>query len=272
METPDTTESFSAIRLERAGACGWVILNRPDRRNAINQAMLDEIVAALGVFERDSEVRAIGIRGEGPTFCSGYDLSGGYMSGGRVRHATEDRRNLANRMDRMMAIWDSPKPVIAAIRGHCLGGGMQMASFCDLVVVTSDASIGMPKLPVGAGYAAPLMAYIVGVRRAKELALIKGGQMDAATALAWGWANWVVADEDLESEVESLAARIAVTPASLVELEKMNLNRVQERTGFRDGVRSLADIDALAHGAPEVELIVQDIREHGLAEVLRRFK
>ncbi|WP_425569133.1 enoyl-CoA hydratase/isomerase family protein [Pseudonocardia xishanensis] len=95
-------------------------------------------------------------------------------------------------VNRYLAIWDHPKPVIAAVHGYCIAGATQMCVFADLTIVAEDARIGEPALPLGGGYIAPLWAPLVGPKRAKELAFLPGNAIDGRTAVEWGWANHAV--------------------------------------------------------------------------------
>ena len=140
---------------------------------------------------RDTGGPVIGIRGEGRGFSAGYDLDQVGKAG--AADPVADRARLQRNLDRYLAIWDHPKPVIAAVHGYCIAGATQMCVFADITVVADDAKIGEPALPIGGGYIAPLWAPLVGPKRAKELAFVPGNSIDGRTAVEWGWANHSVA-------------------------------------------------------------------------------
>jgi enoyl-CoA hydratase len=183
-----------------------------------------------------------------------------------------DRARLQRNLERYLAIWDHPKPVIAAVHGYCLAGATQMCVFTDLTVVADDARIGEPALPIGGGYIAPLWAPLVGPKRAKELAFVPGNSIDGRTAVEWGWANHSIAAEELIEAVEGLAARIARTPPDVLRVKKLSINRAMEAMGVRQATSSVAEMDALLHTSPAVADLRQWIAQVGLKEAMASYR
>jgi enoyl-CoA hydratase len=265
----DDGPSYDTIRIDHDGPLTWIVLNRPDKANALSAQMLDEFSAALE-WLRDNGGPVLAVRGEGRGFCSGYDI--GQVGAPQAPDPVADRNRLRRNVERFLAIWDHPKPVIAAIHGFCIAGGSQLATFTDITIVTEDARIGEPAIPLGGGLIAPAWATLVGPKRAKELAFVPGNSVDGRTAVEWGWANHAVPAEALLDSVRSLAARIALTPPDLLAIKKASINRSAEAMGFRAALSAVAESDALAHLVPAVAEIRQRIADEGLKSVIAEFR
>lgn len=261
---------YHHIRLEHSEALTWLVLNRPDKANALSNDMLEEFSDALQCLKRDG-APVIAIRGEGRGFSSGYDLN----EVGKVSASPDpvlDRERLQRNVDRYLAIWDHPKPIIAAVHGYCVAGATQMCVFADITVVAHDCRISEPSLPIGGGYIAPLWTPLVGPKRAKELAFVPGNSIDGRTAVEWGWANHSVPADQLIGSVESLAARIAKTPPAVLRIKKLSINRAAEAAGFRNAAAAVAEMDALLHLSPAVIELKQWIAQVGLKAAIDSFR
>lgn len=260
---------FSTIRLEHEENLTWVVLNRPDKANALSNELLDELTAALEWLKTNGGP-VLAIRGAGRGFSAGYDL-GQVASPARV-DPFADRARLQRNIDRYVAIWRHPKPIVAAIHGYCIAGATQLATLTDVTVVAKDARIGQVTVPVGAGYVTPLWATLVGPKRAKEIAFVPGNSIDGETAVEWGWANHAVDADRLLDSVRSLAARIALTPPELLTLKKASINRAMEEMGMLEALGSVADADAMAHTVAAVQEIRDRIGEEGLKAVIESYR
>jgi enoyl-CoA hydratase len=271
MTTP--TESVDAgyenIRIEHEGPLTWIVLNRPDRANALSTAMLDEFTHALEDLKTNGGP-IIGIRGEGKGFCSGYDL--GQVGVPRAADPVADRARLRRNLDRFLAIWDHPKPVIAAVHGYCIAGGSQLCVFTDITIVADDAKIGEPTVPIGGGYIAPLWATLVGPKRAKEMAFVPGNSIDGRTAVEWGWANHAVPADRLLDTVREMATSMALIPPDVLAMKKFSINRAMDAMGVRQAASSVSEMDALLHLAPSVLEIRQRIADEGLKPVIESYR
>ena len=186
-----------------------ITLNRPDKRNAMNAAMFHELGDAAATALGEPDVRAVLVRGEGSTFCAGIDLS---AFGEQLSQSPEGLREFIAVAQRPMALLASmPKPTLAAVQGHALGAGCQLALACDLRVAAEGTSFGILELNFGIipdlGGNARLAA-LVGPARAKEL-IWTSARFDAADAERWGVVNRVVPPEDLAAAAEGLAREVA---------------------------------------------------------------
>ncbi|MFB6980913.1 enoyl-CoA hydratase-related protein [Streptomyces scopuliridis] len=266
---PDGPEEYRNIRVEHRGPVSWIVLDRPEKANALSNEMLDEFSDALDRLARTGGP-VVAIRGEGRGFCAGYDIG----EVGRTVAAPDpvaDRERLARNVNRYLAIWDHPKPVIAAVHGYCVAGATQMCVFTDITIVSEDARIGEPALPLGGGYIAPLWAPLVGPKRAKELAFIPGNSIDGRTAVTWGWANHAVPEAELITVVETMAARIARIPPDVLRVKKLSVNRAMEAMGVRTAAAGVPEMDALLHLSPSVAEIRAWIGEVGIKEAIASY-
>lgn len=264
--------AFETLLLDRDGPITWLTLNRPERLNAMNAMLLEEISKALDALAKHEETRVIVIRGAGRAFSSGYDIERDEAAVGEDRDIVDDYEHHVRHLERFLQIWDHPKPVIAAVHGYCLAGATQLCVFCDITVVAEDAIIGLPSLPLGGGYITPLWVPLVGPKRAKQMSFVAGSQISGSTASDWGWANYAVPANELESDVRTLARNIARIPAPVLRMKKMAINRVADVMGFRTIVPMGAETDALLHYSAPIGEMAESIREHGLKGAIARFK
>ena len=264
----DTLPEYRDIRVEHRGPISWIVLNRPDKANALSSAMLEEFSDSLARLA-DTGGPILGIRGEGKGFCAGYDID--QVGKPKAADPVADRERLARNVNRYLAIWDHPKPVIAAVHGYCIAGATQMCVFADLTIVAEDARIGEPALPLGGGYIAPLWAPLVGPKRAKELALLPGNAIDGRTAVEWGWANHAVPAGEVVRTVEDMAARMARIPSDVLRIKKLSVNRAMDAMGVRTAAAQVPEMDALLHLSPSVLALREWIGQVGLKTAITEF-
>ena len=267
---------MALVEGKKEGQIGWLTLNRPEKLNALSSAMLKEFDAVFDDLENDPEIRCIIITGAGRSFSVGYDLSKedyGIPHGegsDRVR-AYDDWVRLRANIDRWLRVWRCPKPVIAAITGFCMGGATQLAVCCDLTIVGKEVVIGWPKLPAGGGLLAPVSEWLIGPKRAKELAYIAGSTFNGETAVEWGWANRAVELDDVLPTALKIAKQIAHMPPDVMRIKKAALNRVMDLQGFSEMVYMGAEWDAIGHDSDGCAEIVDYLDKHGLKETIKWF-
>src|SRR5919106_1089631 len=197
------------LRLDHpAEAVARLTLNRPDARNALDHELLDGLAAAMPELDRGIDVRCVVITGAGNAFSAGYDIAG-IPSESFARDA---EALVAHPFQAALdAVAAHPWPVVAAINGHALGGGLELTLTCDLRIAARGAKLGMPPAKLGLIYGhTGLRRFIeaIGVPRTKEL-FLTGRNLDADRAERIGLVNWVTADEQLESAAVELAAEVA---------------------------------------------------------------
>jgi enoyl-CoA hydratase len=219
-----------------------ITLNRPNKRNALSNALRGEIFRALEEGDRDPDVHVMVLRGAGSCFSSGYDLAGVgelpyFTAGGQgqwARHVVEG----------CFRVWDLAKPVIAQVHGWCLAGGSELAVACDLVYVAEDAQIGYPAVRTMSPPDNQYHAWIVGMRAAMEL-MLTGDSISGVEAVRLGFANRAFPLADLEDEALAMAERIAKVDPELAQLNKRLVHRQMEAMGMRAGLRAGTDLHAL---------------------------
>jgi enoyl-CoA hydratase len=260
------------ILYEQDGRVAVITLNRPERLNSISAQLQRELIEALETAERDDAVHVVVIRGAGRAFSAGYDLVGsgqGHAVGGTQSSSiSRDRDGLERFLKGWFRIWDLRMPVIAQVHGHCLAGGSQLATICDVTIVAEDAVVGAPQLPLGAGFVSPFWAWQVGGKKAKELFFPVGSLISGKEAVELGLFNQAVPADQLEEYVMSYARRVAKTPKEILALQKQAINRTQEIMGFREAMTQGVEVDALAHFTEPVLAMNRRIREVGLKAAL----
>jgi enoyl-CoA hydratase/carnithine racemase len=193
---------------EPAEAVARLTLDNPEKRNPLDHEVLDALAAALPELDRGIEIRCVIVTGTGDAFSAGYDI------GGIPEESfSEDAEALVAHPFHaaMEAVSAHPYPVVAAINGHCLGGGLELAVRCDLRVCAASAKLGMPPAKLGLIYGhTGLERFIdvIGVAYTKQL-FLTGRNLDADRAERIGLVNEVVADGEVESAALALASEIA---------------------------------------------------------------
>lgn len=204
------------IALDRDGGIAVLTMNRAEKRNALSLAMMRELDAAFEELGAQRDVRAVILRGEGPAFCAGHDLRE------LVGRDADAYRTIfdacVNLMARIAAI---PQPVIAEVARVATAAGCQLVAACDLAVASTEATFATPGVRIGLFCSTPMVALsrAIGRKRSLEM-LLTGAPIDAATALAWGLVNRVVAPEELHAQTLALARDIAAASRGIVGLGK----------------------------------------------------
>ena len=238
--------SLDDVLFERQGPIGRVTLNRPVVLNAINWSILRRLMWAIEQAEADPEVRVIILSGAGRSFCAGGDLQS---------TPPTDNEPTPSAMAIYMKMWQMPKPIIAAVRGHAVGQGCELAGICDITVAADDAKFG--EIQIRHGFGPPLLIapFLVGLKQAKELLLL-GDIIDAREAQRLGLVNRVVPDEEVLAEAERMATKMAALSQRAVRTNKILINRAYELAGFRSAINYRDDplVKALASDNPEPSL------------------
>lgn len=245
-----------------------VSMNRPEKLNAFNGELLDALMSALRQLADDDEISAVILTGGEKSFSTGYDIGGGYAA---PVTAYQDWRNLQEKIDLWEEAFRYPKPLIAAVEGHCLGGATMLVACCDLVIVGEDANIGWPSIPLGGGLLSPVSLWHIGMRKAKELSFIAGNGMSGVEAHELGWANKAVPRGTVIEEARTMATRVGKTPLDLLYLKKQALNRVHERQGFVESLRAGAEWDAISHAASSIDDVKGLIKDKGFRGAISHF-
>lgn len=219
------TGSYTRIRLETTSPAWRVVLNRPEVRNAHDLETFKELVHAFDRAETDRNCRCIILAAEGPVFCAGQDLSFTRTANGTDRDEY-GRWNVAARQ----RIQRNYKPVVAAVNGPAIGGGVYLATACDLVVAVDTAFFQMGEIYAG-NHGGGAHLFSIGRARSLELALL-GRRISAKTALEWGLINKCVPADALKMEVDDYVNALVDLPPLALRYTKAAANLQLDMAGF----------------------------------------
>ena len=214
-------QTYEHILFTMDGTIARLTMNRPQRRNALSLAHMQELIHCLEALGEGKEAQVVVLGGTGPAFCAGHDLSE------MVGRDPEFYRHLFDVCCELMeTIQAIPQPVIARVHGVATAAGCQLAATCDLVVASEEARFATPGVKIGLFCSTPMVALsrAVGQKKAMEM-LLTGDFISAEEALAEGLANKVVAAEDLDSETQRLAEKIAEASPLVVGVGKQAFYR-----------------------------------------------
>jgi len=240
---------MSLVRFESDGPIALLTLDKPPV-NALSEELIADLVSAIDRAE-SSEIRAVVVTGS-PHFAAGADISEfkqAMDSGGTGANLGASLGTAIGRLD------DLPKPVIAAVRGYALGGGLELAMGCDLRVLAESAKVGQPEIKLGVIPGAggtQRLARLIGVGRTRDL-VFTGRMIDAATALDWGLADRVVPDDELDEAARALAGELAAGATAAIAIAKRVI-----RAGFS---KQLEDALALETGGFREAFATEDAVE-----------
>src|SRR5215217_6943631 len=236
------------------GTVARVTLNRPEKRNALNDAVIAGIKEGLKKASKDERVRVVVISGAGKDFCSGADLSAlQKIANASVAENSEDARLL---LDLFLLIRQLPSPVVAAVTGRALAGGCGLATACDLVLASASARFGYPEVKIGF-VPAMVMAILrrnVSEKRAFEL-ITRGAEISAEQALEFGLVNQVFADESFDADVRAYTSEFEKMSASAMGLTKTLLYQM-DGLGFPEALETGADVNVIARLTDDCRLKV----------------
>jgi enoyl-CoA hydratase/carnithine racemase len=244
------------VLYEKRESLAVITLNRPVVLNALNWSIMRRLWWALGRARDDEDVKAVILTGAGRAFSAGGDIQS---------TPPPDDDPTPSGMQINMAIWEMPKPVIAAVRGYAVGQGHELAGMCDMTVASDDAVFG--ELQIRHGFGPPILVtpFLTGIKQAKEI-LMLGERISAQDALRLGIVNRVVPGDELMATAEDMARKMAALPQKTVRANKVLVNRAYELAGFRQALAYRADpavAEALGTSAEEPDPHLKVLREQG---------
>jgi enoyl-CoA hydratase len=253
--------SFSTLKIEQdpqSPRVARLLLNRPERLNAINDQTPREIRDAVEWAQANDEIHVIVVEGAGKGFCGGYDLVDGAEQ--RVEHPCQqekdpwdpmvDYAHMKRHTEDFMGLWRCSKPTIAKVHGYAVAGGSDIALCCDLLLMAEDARIGYMPTRVWGCPTTAMWTYRLGPARAKQM-MFTGDTIDGRTAAAWGLANDVVPRRELEAATLKLARRIAGVPRSHLAMHKLVVNQVMLTMGLEQTQTMATVFDGITRHNPE---------------------
>ncbi len=215
------------VLVARRGAVAWITINRADRRNALNEAVVTAINAGIAAAMGDAQCRAIVLTGAGdPAFCAGADLQKNVQGGAFDVDFSRPRHYIVDLFKRMQ---DCPLPIVARVNGHAMAGGFGLLCACDMAVAADDIRIGTPEAKVGVTpmMILPFMLRVLPPRRLQEMC-VTAEQFSAAQALEWGVVNYVVPRAQLDEKLDWLLARILDKSPTAIRLGKQAFNAMRD--------------------------------------------
>jgi enoyl-CoA hydratase len=213
---------FTTLKLAMEGGVATITLDRAEARNAVNDAMCDELLAAAKAVA-DDEMKVVFVRGAGPVFCAGADLK---ERTGKPVEWVRARRLKA--FEAYQAIESLPMPVIAVVHGAVLGAGIEISSVCDFIVATPDAVFGTPEALRGTVGATQRLPRVIGKRLAKDL-MFTGRRLTAAEAKAAGFVARIVPPDLLEETILGISKAVTAAPVAAMRLAKRCIDQGVER-------------------------------------------
>lgn len=271
-----TRSTLLARRLEGAPGVGQILFTRPGKLNAINEEMPAELHEAVGWMEAQDDIHVIVVEGEGRAFCAGYDFST-YASGARPDHPCSQEKHpwdplddyafMKRNTELFMSLWRSPKPTIAKVQGHAVGGGSDIALCCDLLVMADDARIGYMPTRVWGCPTTAMWTFRLGPMRAKQL-MFTGDTLTGAQAAEWGLATTVVPAGELDAATRTLAARVAGVPKSHLAMHKMLVNQVMLTQGLEQTQMLATLFDGITRHNPEGLWFRRHAQVHGFKDAV----
>ena len=267
---------FDTIDYSAADGVARITLNRPERLNAINTQLVADLRSAVIAANDDTSVRVIVLSGAGRAFCAGYDLDWGTKAEDASQRAASgqwdpvrDYLGMSRNVRAYMALWESPKPVIAQVHGWCVGGGTDMALCSDLIFMAEDAHIGYPPARVWGEPTTVMWVYRLGMETAKRL-MLTGGALTGVEAERLGLCSRAVPAGRLAGEVDEFARTLATIPLNQLVMSKLLVNQAYENMGLRTSQLIGTVFDGVARHTPEGIAWRDMAMKEGFREAVRR--
>ncbi|MBV6478080.1 MAG: Crotonyl-CoA hydratase [Ignavibacteria bacterium] len=250
------------IIIERENGTGKILLNRPDKRNSLDEEMIGEITKAISEFETNKDIKCIIITGAGGNFCSGLYLD--YLQKISEYNIIENKIDSSKFKNMLLAIYNCPKPVIAMVDGFALAGGCGIASACDMIICSDKSQFGYTEVKIGF-IPAIVMVFLlkkVSETHAKEL-LITSKFITGEEAFRIGLVNQVVPQQELEKYVKKLCDDICKLPGSSIRLTKEMFRNISSMS-FDGSLEYAVDLNAITRMTDECK--------HGIMNFLSKSK
>ncbi len=262
----ELNETRERIIYQKDGPIARVILNWPEKANAQDQKLAEEVDAALLDADRDYDIKVLVLKANGKGFCSGHAIGNNavdypaFVEGAmKMGHPWKPQSDLF--VKPTLNLWEFSKPTIAQVHGYCVGGGTHMGLTTDIVIASEDAYFSYPPLQ---GFGMPsgecsIEPWVFMNWRRAAYYLYTAETVDAKKALEYGLVNEVVKREDLDARVEAIARQIAQAPMTTLMATKANIKRAWEMMGMRVHWQSSNDLVALASISRDVQELIQQV-------------
>lgn len=264
--------AYEYILFEQADGVATLTLNRPEKYNALSQGLLAELRDALDRVEAEKEVRVVVLTGAGrQAFSTGFDLNPRELAADAPHDEADWNLLIKRNFDTLMRIWNLRQPVIAAVNGHAIAAGSNLALICDVTIAAENATFGEPEIRHYALSPLLLLPYLANNSKAMHYLYYSGDTIGAEEALRLGLVGKVVPQEQLMPEAMRIARRIAQVPAYAVQLTKRSIKAAYEMMGFKNAMELHRANDALAIDASQIaekRRLMGVLQEQGLRAFL----
>jgi enoyl-CoA hydratase/carnithine racemase len=228
--------SHPQLELKLENRILWMSLNQPKKMNAMTDDMLQVFCQVVDAIENDDEVHVVVVRGNGPCFSSGYDISGSGDAQLRERDSESNRRFFKRRYAFLERVWMSPKPFIASVHSYCLAAASDLSNSCDITIASDDAVFGYPAVRWGGHTHRLTYPWYLPFKKAKEM-MFTGDRITAVEAERYGMVNKVVPRDKLDQETREMAERLLLTPLSGLIVNKISMNYARNVQGFQQAMQ-----------------------------------
>lgn len=264
---------FETVRYSVSERIARITLNRPERFNAINPTLANELEAAVAQANRDDAVHVIVLDGAGQGFCAGFDLKD-FAEGDSPWNQEMpwdpliDYRMMKQFSERFQSLWRSHKPTIAKVHGHAIAGGSELALSCDMTIMAEDARIGYPPARVWGCPVTGMWVYRLGVEKAKRM-LLTGDVINGREAREMGLVLDAVPTAQLEARVLQLAQRMSGVPKNQLMMQKMMINLAYENMGLATTQTLATLFDGITRHSPEGVTFREHAAKAGFHDAVR---
>jgi enoyl-CoA hydratase/carnithine racemase len=263
------TES-SLTECKTADAVATLTIRRPHKLNALTNDIMTELTATLDSIAANDSIRVVVLTGEGRAFSAGFDVNTDENTPEWTPAYWTEHFRLA--YAGLQRLWTLPQPVVAKIRGACLGGGFALSLACDLAYASEDAYFGEPEVKFGGSTMSPLLAWALPPRHFKEL-LLTGRFLDAKRAEAWGLVNEVVNEEAapgaLDARVDQVVRHMCLLPPGTLTKNKSLLNHFYDVMGHKTLVDIAEEQSVIRLSTAPANEFTRISKERGVSEALK---
>jgi len=245
---------YEYIGIEKEDGVATITLNRPEKHNALSQGLLAELRGTLDEIDTDKTIRVVVLTGAGrQAFSTGFDLNPRELTSDAPQDEADWNRLIRLNFETLMRIWNLRQPVVAAVNGHAVAAGSNLALICDVTIAADNATFGEPEIRHFALFPLLLLPYFANNSKAMHYLYYTGDTIGAEEALKLGLVSKVVSQDQLRSEAQRIARRIAQVPAYAVQLTKRSIKSAYEMMGFKNAMELHRANDALVIDASQIE-------------------
>jgi enoyl-CoA hydratase/carnithine racemase len=245
--------AYEYLLTEQSDGVATITLNRPEKHNALSQGLLAELREVLDALDADKDIRVVLITGAGQrAFSTGFDLNPRELSTDAPMDEADWNRSIKLNFDTLMRIWNLRQPVIAAVNGHAVAAGSNLALICDITIAADNATFGEPEIRHFALSPLLLLPYLANNSKAMHYLYYSGDTIGAEEALKLGLVSKVVPQDQLMAEAMRIARRIAQVPAYPVQITKRSIKAAYEMMGFKNAMEVHRANDALVIDSSQI--------------------